>query len=83
MPQEEISIQDLKKGLSGYISRAAEGETFVISKHGRPVARLVPVPSDAVWEGPAFGNADIRPVFHGRLFPRVLEILEEGREDRT
>lgn len=39
---ETIGAFDAKTRLSELLSRAAAGESFVITKHGRPVARLVP-----------------------------------------
>jgi prevent-host-death family protein len=39
---ESIGAFDAKTRLSELLARAAGGESFVITKHGRPVARLVP-----------------------------------------
>ena len=38
----EIGIRALKAGLSGFVRRAANGETIVVTERGRPVAELVP-----------------------------------------
>ena len=37
----EISVYAAKAQLSRLLDRAAEGEEIVITRHGRPVARLV------------------------------------------
>jgi prevent-host-death family protein len=37
----EVSIAEAKNTLSSLIRRVQEGEEVVISKHGRPVARIV------------------------------------------
>lgn len=37
-----ISAYDAKTHFSSLLERAGEGETVVITKHGRPVAKLVP-----------------------------------------
>lgn len=39
-----VNIYDAKTRLSELVDRAARGEEIVISKRGRPVARLGPVP---------------------------------------
>jgi len=39
---DQVGVRDLKAGLSAYLRRVAEGETVVVTDHGRPVARLVP-----------------------------------------
>ena len=39
---EIIAAFDAKTRLSELLDRAAKGETFQITKHGRPVGKLVP-----------------------------------------
>lgn len=39
---ETIPAFDAKTRLSELLDRAAQGESFLITKHGRPVGRLVP-----------------------------------------
>ncbi len=39
---ESIGSFDAKTRLSELLERAAKGEVFEITKHGRPLARLVP-----------------------------------------
>ncbi len=38
-----VNIYDAKTQLSQLINRVEQGEEIVISRHGRPVARLVPL----------------------------------------
>lgn len=38
-----VNIYDAKTQLSQLIKRVEQGEEIVISRHGRPVARLVPL----------------------------------------
>ncbi len=40
-----ISVFDAKAQFSKLIARAEQGEEIVISRHGRAVARLVPMPA--------------------------------------
>lgn len=39
----EVSVYEARNNLSRLIRRAQEGQETVITSHGRPVARLVPV----------------------------------------
>lgn len=39
---ESIGAFDAKTRLSELLDRASRGESFLITKHGRPIARLVP-----------------------------------------
>ncbi len=39
---ETINVHEAKTHLSRYLERAAKGEEFILSKNGRPVARLIP-----------------------------------------
>ncbi|MEX2528614.1 MAG: type II toxin-antitoxin system Phd/YefM family antitoxin [Gemmatimonadota bacterium] len=41
--RETIALYDAKTHLSSLVDRAAEGEEIVISKSGKPKARLVPL----------------------------------------
>lgn len=43
MPEEIVDLHEAKKMLSQLVERAAAGESFVIAKAGRPLARLVPI----------------------------------------
>lgn len=43
MAQHSIGIRELKQNASAAVSRAAAGEALVVTDHGRPVARLVPL----------------------------------------
>jgi prevent-host-death family protein len=39
-----FNLYEAKNQLSSLVDRAASGEEIVIAKHGRPLAKLVPVP---------------------------------------
>jgi prevent-host-death family protein len=41
--EESIGAFDAKTHLSALLERVAHGESFVINRRGKPVARLVPV----------------------------------------
>ena len=39
----EIGVRELRAGLSGFVRRAAAGESIVVTQSGRPVAVLGPI----------------------------------------
>ncbi len=39
----EVGVRELRDGTSRYVERAQAGEVITVTKHGKPVARLVPV----------------------------------------
>jgi prevent-host-death family protein len=39
----ETGIRELKAHLSSYLRQVEEGETVVITRHGKPIGRIVPV----------------------------------------
>ncbi|WP_067971591.1 type II toxin-antitoxin system Phd/YefM family antitoxin [Mycolicibacter icosiumassiliensis] len=42
MSTERVNVYDAKTHFSRLLARAESGDEIVISRHGRPVARLVP-----------------------------------------
>jgi len=39
---DQVGVRELKASLSAYLRRVSEGDSVVVTDHGRPVARLVP-----------------------------------------
>lgn len=39
----DVGIRNLRADLSRYVERVKQGEEIVVTEHGRPVARLVPM----------------------------------------
>ena len=39
----EVGIREFSADLSRFVKRANAGEEFVVTDHGKPVARLVPM----------------------------------------
>ncbi len=58
---EPVSAYDAKTHLPKLLERAAQGERFVITRHGKPVAQLIP-----------FDEADEAAI--GRAFEKVGKI---------
>jgi prevent-host-death family protein len=84
-PANHVGIFDAKTHLSELIERVRGGESFVLTKHGMPVARLVPAgedvdPAREHRVRAAFGK--LRELRHGvTLGPDVTvrQLIDEGR----
>lgn len=81
-----IAIYDAKARFSELLAAVQAGEEFNITKHGKPVARLVGVPPDATRDkgrrkAVADAFARLRKMRKGiRLEGDTKTILAEGRE---
>ena len=89
-----VGIRELRQNLSVYVKRIREeGRTYEVTEHGRPVARLTPLPDEPmsmldrlVAEGkvtPATGDLlDIKPLppIPGK---QLSQILLEMRDEET
>lgn len=73
---DHVGVRDLKASLSAYLRRVSEGESVVVTDHGRPVARLVPpdVPEHLSqliregrlnWTGRRLAPSRVRPKLRG------------------
>jgi prevent-host-death family protein len=79
MAVSAVGAYDAKTHLPSLLDRVERGESVTITKHGRPVARLVPVSSRS-----AAPSAVIAALRGARLGVRlgeasVSEMIEEGR----
>ena len=83
----DVGIRELRAGLSRYVEQVKQGEEIVVTEHGKPVARLVPMNGERkidrlIREGvviPARSRTGWRPE---RLVPiegSVSEIVIEQR----
>lgn len=54
-----VGVRELRQNLSRYLDRVKEGEALVVTEHGREVARLVPLSSNAYAEVAARFGADV------------------------
>ncbi len=73
-----FNLSEAKDQLSSLVDRAASGEEIVIAKHGKPLAKLVPVP--AVKKGPrkpsgALGLTYMADDFDAPLPPELLNLF--------
>ena len=88
-----IGVRELRQHASRWLERVAQGESFEVTNHGVPVARLVPIEEGEsiidrlVREGKATrGTGDFKnlpeplPAKPGQR--PLSEILDEQREDK-
>lgn len=45
--EKAISASDANRKFSQVLRGVKEGQTYVVTSHGRPVARIAPVPADS------------------------------------
>ena len=78
---DSIGAYEAKTHLPGLLDRVARGEEIQITRNGRPVARLVPVPAE---EPPDVRSviAEIKAFRKGRKLGEgvtIRDLIEEGR----
>lgn len=52
---ESVTIHEVKARLSQLVARAAKGETFIVTKAGKPVARITAIDSPTEGQGKRIG----------------------------
>ena len=91
MDEMRVGVRDLKARLSKYLRQVSQGQTVIITDHGRPVGRLSPVdqPIDdrlkalkdaglVAWNGQKLKQ--VTPAATNRGKRQVSDILVEMRE---
>src|SRR5579859_3375539 len=75
-----VGISEAKMRLSALIARVQRGEEITITKHGAPVARLIPV-GETAQRNPKQAAARIRELRRGLTLGdvRLHSLIEEGR----
>jgi prevent-host-death family protein len=81
----EVGIRALKQNASAVVAQAAAGSTVTITEHGRPVARLVPIPTTELEGLTEAGQARparrrMRDLPAPTKGPALSEILREQRD---
>lgn len=76
--RETVSLYEAKTQLSRLVDRAAAGEEIVISKSGRPLARLVPLEDTRALRVPGRGRGGwrLRKDFDAALPEEVVRDFE-------
>jgi prevent-host-death family protein len=47
VPVEHVGLRELTNHTSGVLSKVKEGREVIVTEHGRPIARIVPIQSRA------------------------------------
>ena len=76
---KQVGVYEAKTKLARLLDEVEQGETITITRHGRPIARLVPVRGRRRSVGEAI--AAIREFRKGHRLDgiTVRELIEEGR----
>jgi prevent-host-death family protein len=75
----EVGAYEAKTHLAALLERVAHGEQITITKHGRPIARLVPIGKSDV-ERRREAIARLKVFRKGRtLGVPIKQLIEEGR----
>lgn len=67
--KKDISIHELKATLAQQLRRVQRGEVLVVTRHGKPIARLVPMAPSRWQQLAALREAGVLD-WNGQLFPR-------------
>ena len=81
MPPVKVSVYAAKTHLSRLLDRAARGEEVVITRNGKPVARLAPVEQRRAPRklGALRGKIRVAADFDAPLPKEILALFEGGR----
>jgi antitoxin (DNA-binding transcriptional repressor) of toxin-antitoxin stability system len=75
---KRIPLHELKRRLSALVSAAEGGESFLVTRHKRIVAQLVP-PAPHLHVGSRYGDGTITPLLRGPTKGRYLDVLADDR----
>lgn len=76
-----VNIYDAKTHFSDLIDQVAKGEEIVISRRGKPVARLAPLPGRGIKFGVLKGELTVPADFDAPLPPDVQRYFDASADD--
>jgi len=81
---ETVNVHEAKVHLSEYLARVEAGETLVIARRNKPVARLVPIPPEETRPekrpiGLAKGMGHVGPEFFEPLDEELLGLFDGSK----
>ena len=79
---ETVGSLEAKADLPRLLERVAKGEEFMITEHGKPVARIVPPQAAPEWRDVRQVIAELKAFSKGNNLGEGLtirEMIEEGR----
>lgn len=75
-----VNVHEAKTHLSRILERVERGEEVVIARHGKPVARVVPIRAEARIAGRLAGRIRIGKGFEEPLPPEIAVPFGSGGE---
>ena len=69
----------LKQELAAMVAEAKAGGEILITRHNKPVARLIEAGTHLLHRGALFGKANLKPALRKKTAGRYLDFLEEDR----
>lgn len=80
MADRSVGVYDAKSSLTKLLSDVQKGDTVTITKHGKPIARLVPVADDKARQVSEAIEA-LRDFHKGQSLNglTIREMIDEGR----
>ena len=79
---QQIGAFEAKTNFSRILVKAEQGEDFVITRRGKPVAKIIPFQQEPemTWEEAIEGLKELRKLYRGKPGSfNVREAIEEGR----
>ncbi|HUF64621.1 MAG TPA: type II toxin-antitoxin system Phd/YefM family antitoxin [Gemmatimonadaceae bacterium] len=76
-----VNIYEAKTHFSDLIDQVAKGEEIVISRRGKPVARLAPIPGRGIKFGILKGKLTVPADFDAPLPPDIQRWFDGGADD--
>jgi len=79
---QEIGAFEAKTHFSQILDKAALGEDFIVTKRGKPVAKIIPFRQEPemTWEEAMEGLKELRKHYRGKPGDfNIREAIEEGR----
>ncbi len=80
MEQKAISSFEAKTKLSSLLREAEKGQEFVITNHGKPIAKLVPLDSVSTTEWDLFLNFAKKIRNQNKEKVSIRSLIDEGRK---
>lgn len=80
MAQTSVGIRELKSRLSAYLRQVKNGATLVITEHGKPVGRIVPIRSSVEERAGDLAEAGLITWSGRRLASRQPVVVARGRK---
>jgi prevent-host-death family protein len=78
MARTTVGIRELKDSASAIIDRVEEGEAITVTKHGRPVARIVST-AMAPHLAALVADGTVRPSEGSRYLPKPIKLRGPGK----